>query len=813
MLYHKTKRRNHPIRHGMRIVVSLSSILCTLAMAVILAAGFWVVVYLSSNYENSIEVSLFTAATRGGATKVFRYDFTDRATRTGEVVELEGEQLFGGGNSIFVPYEEVPQDLIDAFIAIEDKRFLTHDGVDWYRSIAAGLNFIGGSGSTFGGSSITQQLIKNITGEKDFSPERKIQEIIWALDLETKLDKTEIIEIYMNIINLSHGCTGVQAAANTYFSKDVSELTLIECAAIAAITNNPGYYDPVRNPANNRKRRDIILEQMLEQGYITQEEFGASHGKELVTDLTRFESSDGINSWYVDMALEDVIADLCAEYGYSTQAASMMVYSGGLRIYTAMDSDVQRTLEEYYANRENFPDLGPVNPFQSGMIIIDPATGDILGVAGAVGEKTANRVQNYATTAKRPSGSTIKPLSVYAPALDAGLITSASVYDDVPVSFRNAGGALAAWPKNAPAVYRGLTNIKTAISESVNTVAVRVLAELGERESYNFLVEKAGIRSLIDKRVLNDGSVISDIGAASLALGQQNYGVTARELTAAYSMFANSGIFNETRSYIKVTDAAGNVILSKDYTGTRAISAESAAIMTLLLENVVTNGTAKSVTLDAFVPVAGKTGTTQDNKDKWFVAYTPYLIGGVWGGCEYPASLDGISNYTCMKIWDEVMTILHAKYVSGAAVPAGFSIPENIVRVKVCADSGKLMSASCRADPRGDRGVWCWFAAGGEPTDFCDTHITVDYNSISGGIVCPLCPPESIKKVGLIRAERSFPVQIYVTDAQYTWRRLPKFVNAELSPKLPFYNKLLGNDRFSGISNVNAQYNRSCPGH
>lgn len=812
MEYNRTNR-NHRVRHRFRIMLSLVAILFIILMVGLLAAGFWMAIYLGENYEDSIDLAPFAAAREGGSTKIYRYDFTDRAARVGEAVELSGERLTGGGNSIYLTYDKIPQLLINAFIAIEDKRFFDHSGVDWYRSLAAGVNYFTSSRKTFGGSSITQQLIKNITGEKDASPQRKIQEIIWALDLEVKLDKTEILELYLNIINLSHGCTGVGAAANTYFAKEVSELTLLECAAIAAITNNPVYYDPARNPENNKERRDIVLTLMYEQGYISESEYKENYGEELHIDLSRYKSGDAISSWYVDMVLEDVIADLCRQYGYSRQAASLMVYSGGLRVYTAMDAEVQSVLEEYYAETGNFPDLGEENPFQSAMIVIDPQTGDVLGVAGAIGSKSANRVQNYATTTTRPSGSTIKPLSVYAPALEAGLINSASVFDDTPLDFRIQGGVLTAWPKNAPANYRGLTNVSTAITDSLNTVALRVLGLLGERESFDFLVNKAGIGSLIEQRVLPDGTRISDIGAASLGLGQQNYGVTLRELTGAYSIFANRGIFNETRSYIKVTDASGNVILSKDYAGSPAISAESAGIMTLMLENVVRSGTAKAITLDKYLPVAGKTGTTQDNKDKWIVAYTPRYIGGVWGGCEYPASLDAISGNTCINIWDEVMSVLHEKYISGCESAGEFDISPNIVSVRVCADSGKLMSASCRADPRGDRGVWLPFVAGEEPTEFCDCHITVDYNVVTGGIACPLCPRANIKKVGLIRVERSFPIQVYVTDAQYTWRRLPDTVKPEFSPKLPFYNNLLEPGKFSGITRTDIQYNRYCDVH
>ncbi len=219
---------NHRIRHRFRVIVSLLAILCILISLLLLAAGFYITVYLSSNYDDSIDVLLFGAAARRGATKIYYYNFSDRQRRVGELVELVGEKLHSPGNCIYVSYDAVPDNLKRAFIAIEDKRFGKHSGVDWLRTMKAAVNYIFGADSSFGGSTITQQVIKNITGKNDVSPQRKIQEIIWALDLETKLDKTEILELYMNIVNLSHGCVGVQAAANTYFSKDVSQLTLIE---------------------------------------------------------------------------------------------------------------------------------------------------------------------------------------------------------------------------------------------------------------------------------------------------------------------------------------------------------------------------------------------------------------------------------------------------------------------------------------------------------------------------------------------------------------------------------------------------------
>lgn len=792
----------------LKIIASIISIIVLFVMLSILVVGTYLTVKISNNYKHGIDTSFFSVSASRGSSKVFYYDFTDRKNRIGEVVEIIDERLTGSENSIYVTYEAIPQNLIDAFVAIEDKRFWQHSGVDWKRTVAAVIDYFTDNGS-FGGSTITQQLIKNVTGKKDYSKERKLQEIIWALDIETKLDKTEILEYYLNIINLSQGCSGVQAAANTYFSKDVSALSLVECAAIAAITNNPSYYDPIRYPENNLKRRNIIISEMYDQGYITEEEYQSSYNVEIKIDTSWKKNGNSINSWYIDMVIEDVINDLCEEYGYTRQASSMLVYSGGLRIYTAMDKDVQKVIEDYYAEESNFVNLKKDNKLQSSMIIIDPLTGDILGVAGAIGKKNANRLQNYATMTVRPSGSTIKPLSVYAPALEAGIITSATVYDDVPILFKGKT-SISAWPKNSPSVYNGLTNVTDAIRTSVNTVAVKILDNVGEQKSFDFLRNDLGMKSLIDKKILDDGSIVSDIGLASLALGQQNYGVTVRELTGAYSIFANGGIFNETRSYFKVTDSRGNVLLSDKAVNRRVIGEDTASIMTLMLKEVIKNGTAKDITIDKYVDVAGKTGTTQDNCDKWFVGYTPSYIGGVWTGCEYPVPLDDIDGNPCIEVWDDIMKKLYINNSYSYDSSKKFKISNNIVKVRVCSDSGLIPTEACRCDARGDRGVWRFFTNGSEPKKYCDCHILVDYDVVNGGVACDKCPKENIVKVGMIQVNRNFPIQIYISDAQYVWCDLPNTVEPGLLSNAPFFINKMKRGHYFGISRGDTQYNRYC---
>ena len=795
------------IRRGWRVFWSIAAIICIVAAVSALACGIALGVYIRNNYSSQLDLTLFEASARGGTTKLYYYD------ENGDAVELTSERL-EGGSCIYMEYDELPRQLIDAFVAIEDKRFWRHSGVDWKRTAHAALNYALHDSVSFGGSTITQQLIKNITGERDVTTQRKLQEMIWAKYLEACMTKEQIIELYLNIINLSRGCVGVQAAANTYFSKDVSELTLAECATIAAITNNPSYYDPVRHPENNIRRRDLILDQMLAQGYIDEQQHAAAVSAPLELDMTIRQSVQNVNSWYTDMVIEDVIDGLCSQYGYNPQSASVLIYSGALRIYTAMDIDIQTVVEQYFADASNFPESKDGNPFQASMIIIDPVNGDILGVAGGVGEKAGDRVQNYATQTRRPSGSVIKPLSVYAPALDAGLITMGTVYDDVPVSFNHTdSGTYSPWPKNSPNVYRGLTNISVAVRDSVNTVAVRVLEQLGVDASFDFLYNRLGMHSLISSEVHADGTVLTDRGIAALALGQQNYGVTVREVTGGYTALAGGGVYNAPRSYYKVTDSRGNVLLINEQSeGTQVLSEQTAALMTIMLENVVTSGTAAAITLDRHLDVAGKTGTTQDNCDKWFVGYTPYLIGGVWCGYEYPESLSGVNN-PCVEVWDKVMTVLHQKYLAASDAVTEFTMPSGISSRRVCGDSGKLLTSACRSDARGNRGVVCYYVAGSEPTAFCDCHTMVNYDIVGGGVATDECPVGGVSKVGMIQVRRSFPVQIYVTDAQYVWRRITGESDFSHDPGEAFFAPLIPDGTWCGISRAAKQYNRGCEQH
>ncbi len=779
-------------------------------------------IYVNKNIEKNVDETLFSMVGSDSSTTLYYYDQSEEDGKL-KAIEMTNETLYGGYRCVYVDFENIPEDLIHAFVSIEDKRFYEHKGVDWKRTVSAGINYFLKFSDSFGGSTITQQLIKNVTDKDEYSFQRKLQEIFWALDLETKMDKQEILGLYLNIINLSQGCYGVQAASEYYFSKNVWELSLSECACIAAITNSPSYYDPIQNPENNQARRDLILKEMYQQGYITEEELKNAIAQNTVLKINKKYDSGGINSWYVDMVLEDIIHDLIKEKGYSRTMANLMIYTGGLKIYTAMDPEIQSIVEKYYDDTSHFYANTNGEAPQSSMIIIDPQNGDILGVAGAVGTKSANRLQNFATQTCRPAGSVIKPLSVYAPALERGLITWASVYDDVPVNFgkynldADKGDLIqpTAWPKNSTGIYRGLTNVNYALEHSVNTVTVRVLEELGIENSFDFLYNQLDMKNLIAGGYTENGSYITDMDFAALALGQMNYGVTVREITAAYSIFVNEGIYNSPRSYYKVTDSLGSILLENRYKGRAVLDADNAAVMNRMLQNVVKKGTATAVTLQNTVDCAGKTGTTQNNYDRWYIGYTPYFIGGVWYGYEYPKALSG-SN-VCINIWDAVMTRIHERTVlknSSQDEPKSFSAGENVVEYSYCADSGKLLTQACRRDPRGSREEIGYFVKGTEPTAHCSCHIPVKYDQRNGGVSLDnACPTQDIQYVGLIQVERSFPIQVYVSDAQYVWKDLSADVLPETSPSLPFFNNVLNPKEFCGISRVEIQYTRFCRVH
>ena len=766
--------------------------------------------WIKNYIDPTIDTSNLTTS-QDLTTRLYYMDFSENPL--GVPVEIEDQRLHSEENRLWVSYNDLPQDLIDAFVAVEDHRFWKHKGVDWYATLGATFNWVTGQGSR-GGSTLTQQLVKNITQDDDVTIQRKVQEIFRALNLEKQKSKEEILELYLNTISFGQGTYGIRAAAQRYFNKDVSELNLTECASLAAIPKSPTYYNPYRNPENNKTRRNTeVLKEMLEHSLITQAEYNVAANRELVLDMTYDEvTGTTTNSWFTDAVIEDVIAALQEELEISYIAASTMLYTQGLTIYTTMDPFVQQTLEEVFEDDSNFPSVASAVKPECAMVITDPNTGNILGLVGGRGEKTLSRGFNIATMAKRSPGSSIKPLTVYAPALDAGLITYGSIVDDTPFMFNektdSAGNVrYTAYPANLPAVYKGLTTINSAVERSVNTIAMKVLDMYGTQNAYDF-AQRIGLNSITDSYERVDGAILSDIDYAPLALGALTVGVSPREMTQAYSFLANNGIYTEARTFTKILDKNGEVLIDNTPESEIVTSEQTASIMTKMLQNVVKNGTAKAVTLQKYVDVAGKTGTATDDYDRWFCGYTPYYVGSCWFGYTELRTIGNISTVSpATKIWDVVMTRLHQPLIEESQRTGeplkSFETASGVVTATYCVDSGKLVTDACRHDLRGSRIETGYFTMETAPTTACDVHVLVDYDKVTGAVACADCPPENITQVALIRVEdRDFPAQVVVSDAQYVYREWDASQGVTDSTSLPYFAALIGEERYCGTSNT-----------
>ena len=559
--------------------------------------------------------------------------------------------LSGSEKRKWVSLDEIPDYMEHALVAIEDRRFYTHNGVDWLRTGKAAVNMFTGS-RTFGGSTITQQLIKNLTDQDDVTVQRKMLEIFQALEFEKKYDKDDILEWYLNVVYFGEGCYGVQTAAQTYFGKDVNELSIAEAAAIVGITNLPTYYDPFYSVENNKERQETVLLCMRDQGYITDEEYETALAEELVFVRGENEPREPIvYSYYTENVIRDVIADLVEQKGYSEQVAEHLLYNGGYQIYCCMDKEIQNKVEAIYTDTSLLPQStnGNQNQLQSGIVIIDQYTGNIVATVGGTGEKTRNFGYDRATQATRPSGSSIKPLAVYGPAVEYGLISPNTWVLDADGEKISLAHAPAGWyPKNSPNRYDGVITILTALQESKNTVSAQIMDKLTPSASYDFLTNRLNFTSLVE----------GDCDFAPLALGQQTWGVTVREMAQGFAALANDGVLTQSRTYLLVKNSKGDIVLDNQPQTQVAFSQNTARVMTYMLNNAATYGTGSASRLNN-MPVAGKTGTTTSNCDRWFVGYTPYYTCAVWTGYDTPQYMS-FSGNPAVTIWHDVMASIHA---------------------------------------------------------------------------------------------------------------------------------------------------------
>lgn len=697
---------------------------------------------------------------------------------TGELVEMV--KLYGDEDRIWVEYKDIPKDLINATVAIEDKRFYKHQGVDWKRT-AAGVVYMFTGQDIQGGSTITQQLLKNVTQYDDVTVKRKILEIFTALEFEKSHSKEEILEWYLNYIYLGERCNGVYTASLNYFGKELKDLTLAECASLISITNNPSVYNPYRYPENNLYRRNLTLELMADPEItdngpmITQEEYEAAIAEPLNLNRESGTSRETeIYTWYEDRVITEVLDALEEELGISRDAASTMLYRGGLSIITCYDPDVQAYVDSVYSDHSTLEMSSiPVQDLesktgqeiQSAMTILDNANGYVVAMAGGIGEKTGSRGWNRATDTVRPPGSSIKPISVYAPALDMGLIGINTVFDDVPLEIDPTDDE--PYPDNSYGYNKGLTTVHEAVEDSVNTIALRILQDLVTPQlSYQYLTETFGIETLVAYMESN-GQIKSDIDRAPLSMGGLTKGVSTYEMAAAYGVFANNGIYREPTTFLQVLDSDGHVLLDNDSSGEVVLKESTVYYINTLLENVVSPyGTGKSAQIEGMT-VAGKTGTTSNNNDKWFVGYTPYYTAAVWVGYDDMERIPS-NSYLAADMWKKVMEPLHE-----GLEDTGFSVPEDLVEQKYCKDSGMIATEWCEADPRGGRVTAATFVSGDQPDQYCTAHIPVEvctgstailrYDGKDSGvyhIAGEYCPEESVVTIGMLDHTR-----LYVDDS------------------------------------------------
>lgn len=788
-----------------KILSYIINVLLTILLVGIITTGICVAAllfYVTNFIDDEMPTLDIVSTEQDLTTTIWRFEYDCRFERTNpRPVVLD--TLHGVENRMWVRYNDTPEHLRMAFVALEDHRFYQHNGVDWRRTAAAVRQYIFPDGRDFGASTITQQVVKMLTGDDDVTVGRKIQEIMRALNLDSQHSKQQILEVYMNTVFLSNGQYGVQAAANFYFGKDVSELTLLESVALASIVQAPTVMNPLRRADRNQDRRDQGLRIMLREGWITQEEFDGAYNQELILNRGERTPEETIKSYFVDQVIEDVMRAFM-ELGYPRAAASQIVFSGGLNIYTTIDYHIQSVMEYVYIyNHEQFfpPQPAGAVPIQSAMVVMNPRNGNILGVVGGRGDKVA-RGLNRATQSRRQPGSAIKPVSVYGPAIEFGHMTWGTPLDDTPFMLLNRN----MWPVNLPRGTDGFISPVAAMAISKNTTAVRMLDRLTPEISFRFMYHDLNMKSLVEREVRPNGRVLTDVALAPLALGGLTHGITVLELTAGFGAFAADGIFTVPRTFTRITDQTGSVVIENAPERRIVVSEETAFIMTRLMQTVMTHpqGTGRSLRMRNRIEVAGKTGTTNEERDRWFVGYTPHLLAGVWMGYDDPRRL-GVRGSPAMNLWNDVMEYIHQPVFDNPELMRRFEMPPGIVQAHYCRDSGMAPGENCRLDLRGNRisANPGYFARGNAPTpsEPCNVHVLVDWCTLTNRVAGPGCPRDSIRQVALVREERrAWERQVWVGDAQYMWRDVPDDYIWPSDPNVPFFINTVPPGVFAGAA-------------
>lgn len=723
----------------------------------------------------------------------------------------EIDKLHGKENREYVKLEFIPKQLQLAVVAIEDERFYEHNGIDVKGIFRALITNIKTASFSQGASTITQQLIKNAALDTSKTIKRKVLEQYLAIRLEKDLlDKFEnkekaknyILELYLNTIGLHHGLNGVEAASKFYFGKDVFELNLAEAACIAAITNNPSLYSPVSHPDKNKERQTLVLNKMLELGYITQQEYADAAADDIYSRIvgkkTTDEDAPSVHNYFIDHVIVSVADDLMKQRDMSRQQAYDMIYSGGLQIHTTINTEMQRVMEESFKNDALFPpskntldvtysisvlntltqkqehhteratvntkeeaeafaqkiqdkllndthtlvldNLTIANSLQAGMVILDYRTGEIKALVGGRGEKNGDLVFNRATQAFRQPGSCFKVLAAYAPAIDLNLVAPGTIIVDEPFS-------VAGWtPRNwYGAKYRGPCTVREGIRDSINILAAKTIVNVGPEKAFEYL-ENFGFTSLVRSQKI-DGKIYTDISPA-ISLGGVTNGVSVLELTSAYGTIANNGVHIKPSCYSQVLDHNGNVLLQNNYEEKRVLKETTAYQLTDMMKDVITGGGSATGRLANFsqvkMPISGKTGTTNDDKDLTFAGYTPYYVGGIWMGYDDPKTIEYKKSYHLL-LWKDVMEKIHQ-----GLEYKDFEKPAGIETRSYCSASGGTPIAGvCVNDYYGGGVSTDICAADFGSTSQCTYHKTYKVDLSTGKLAGDHCPTSKVASVVL----------------------------------------------------------------
>lgn len=758
--------------------------------AVVLLIGTLVLsVYINKNISFEGDEMLFSLSRNINSTKIYAdSDLTD------EVYDPVGVENIGAKEKEYFSLSDFSDYIKLGFIAVEDREFYNHKGINLKRTLLAVKSYLFSEGR-FGASTITQQVVKNISGDNEISFKRKLNEIIRAYHIERNHTKEEILELYLNIVPMSENIYGVGTASQVYFNKSPSELDYVEAASLIGIANAPSAYNPYTNPEKCKAKRNIILSVMRRDGIISDEEYEWGIESELKL-VSREDRVDRVDSWFCETVLSEVTQTLSKKLDISQNNAERLLLQGGFSIYTTMDIRAQRCLEDYFYNSEIASDGENI-----AFCLYDSQTGFLRATIGRAGKKTQNRLLNHATTPHVP-GSAIKPLSIYAPLLDEGKINAATVFDDVPCDFiENGDGSYRLYPRNSPNIYSGLVSVRDAVIKSKNTVAVRLIKMRGERSAFLSLKDDFGFTSLVD----GEGGV-TDIAASPMALGQLSVGVSLSELTHAYTVFPSEGVLRSGGCFIRVIDSEGRVILENENTERRIYKEDTARLMNTLLRGVVEEGTAGAARIYG-VSVAGKTGTSSQSRDKLFIGYTPHYTAGIWYGRD---GGDGaVSSQSAHLIaWREAMDRVLSVTLSVEERSVDFST-EGLLYLPFCKDSGRLFSENCALDARGDRLEYAYFTADNKPSGECDRHVKVKYSPEDMGVLDFSYTGEDFIYISLVKNDgRSFPCEVTVEDAEFVYRDMSGYSEISTDESKPYFYFTIPEGEFVGVSDTKRQFNR-----